>query len=77
MTAKDFTRTYEALGLTQSGVAFMLGVDPRTIRYWSTGERKVPEPVARFLLYLSKAGVTPEEVMRALSPSDVRGLLNE
>lgn len=68
MTAKDFERTYKALGLSQIEAAQMLGVDPRAVRYWSNGDQPVPEAVSKLLRLM---------LALKLSPSDVRGLLNE
>lgn len=68
MTQNEYRAAYSALGLTQAGVARLLGVDERTSRRWANGEREVPPPVARFLDYLVAANVTPDEVMRALEP---------
>lgn len=66
MTGADFRATIALLGLSQLGAARLLGVDGRTVRRWISGERDVPEPAARFLRYMIRAGVTPDEVMKAL-----------
>lgn len=46
-----------ALGVTQSELARLLGVEPRTVIRWRQGRgtphgRALPEPVARYLLAL-------------------------
>jgi hypothetical protein len=44
----------------------LLGVDARTSRRWANGERDVPAPAARFLLYLIAICKTGEQAMRKL-----------
>lgn len=72
MTAAELRSALNALGLTQAGGARLLGVDARTMRRWcmesGLSARVIPQPVSRFLRYLIAAGVSPEEVMRALAP---------
>lgn len=68
MTPEEYRTAYSALGLTQAGVARLLGVDERTSRRWATGEREVPPPVARFLSFLVLSEITADEVMEALAP---------
>lgn len=68
MTPTEYRETLARLGLTQVGAARFLGVNERTSRMWAAGDRPVSEPVARFLRFMVSADITPEEVMRALSP---------
>jgi transcriptional regulator with XRE-family HTH domain len=67
VTAAQFTSALASLGLTQAGAARMLGVDKSAVFRWTKGDRPVPPPVARFLLYMRAKRITPDEVMRALS----------
>jgi len=52
MTPDQYRAAIGRLGLSQVGAAKLLGVDPRTSRRWACGEREVPAPAERFLLYL-------------------------
>lgn len=65
MTAKQFQAAIDRLGLSQVGVARLLGADPRTARRWALDERSVPEPVA-ILLRLMLAG--------KISADDIEGV---
>ena len=49
MTAELFAQALEALGLSQLEAARQLGVDPRTVRYWIAGARRIPGPVVACL----------------------------
>lgn len=68
MQARDLKHTIEALGLSQLALASFVGVNGRTVRYWISGDRRVPEAVSKLLRLM---------LALKLSPSDVRGLLNE
>lgn len=56
----------DRLGLTDSGVANLMGVDRSTAWRWSHRERSVPAPVSRFMRFLLAAGITPNDVLKAL-----------
>jgi putative transcriptional regulator len=49
--AEDVVRTRKALNLTQSALAFAIGVSPRTVEAWESG-RNEPSGTASRLLYL-------------------------
>lgn len=49
--ASDVARVRLGLKLSQKGLAFALGVSPRTVEAWETG-RNMPNGAARNLLYL-------------------------
>lgn len=66
MTSDDYRAAIAALDLSQVGAARLLGVDERTSRRWAHGERTVPKPVARFLTFLIRANVNPQDVMDVL-----------
>jgi DNA-binding transcriptional regulator YdaS (Cro superfamily) len=68
LNSTQYRTSVAALGLTLAGAARLLGVDERTSRRWASGEREVPETVARFLSFLISADIKPDEVMRALAP---------
>jgi len=51
MDAEQFRQAREVLGMTQTELAYRVGVKPgkhmdRTVRRWERGERKVPGSVA-------------------------------
>lgn len=51
MDAEQFRQAREVLGMTQTELAYKVGVKPgkhmdRTVRRWEKGERKVPGSVA-------------------------------
>jgi DNA-binding transcriptional regulator YiaG len=50
----------EQHGLTHSGAARLLGVDPRSVRRWADGTREMPEPVRRLLGLLKIPAVRRE-----------------
>ena len=64
MTPADFRSALQRLGLSQTGASRILGVADRTIRSWLTGERSVPEPVAK-LMRLMASGAVSKEVVEA------------
>jgi DNA-binding transcriptional regulator YiaG len=45
----ELQRIREALGLTQAESAEELGVHRVTVARWETGDRNIPEPVARLI----------------------------
>jgi transcriptional regulator with XRE-family HTH domain len=46
----ELQRIREALGMTQAELADELGVHRVTVARWETGDRTIPEPVARLIL---------------------------
>jgi DNA-binding transcriptional regulator YiaG len=46
MTAKQFRTARARLGLTQQALAGRLGVHVQTVKKWSSGDRRIPQPVA-------------------------------
>lgn len=69
MKPTDFASTIKILGLSQVEAAAFLGVDGRTVRRWIAGDREVPEPVSRFLLFLVAADIKPAFVLEKLGIS--------
>lgn len=65
MTPADFRSCLSRLGLSQTGASRVLGVADRTIRSWLTGERAVPEPVAKLVRLMASGAVTAEQVEEA------------
>ncbi len=73
MTATEYRETIAALGLSQVGAARLLGVDERTSRRWTSGERDIPAPAARFLRFLVAAKIKPERVLKLLRSMEEPG----
>jgi DNA-binding transcriptional regulator YiaG len=44
--AYDFTADRKALGLTQQQLSEALGISPRMVRYYESGEMPVPKAIA-------------------------------
>ena len=55
MTPADFLAAIARLGLTQSGAARELRVDPRTVRRWVAGDAPIPYAVNLALKWLAHA----------------------
>ena len=53
MTGDELRNAIDALGLSQTGTAKALGVDPRTMRYWLANERPIPRAVEIVLGFLA------------------------
>lgn len=71
MTSDEYRRVIADLDLTQEGAAELLGVNPRTSRKWANGERAIPPPARRFLLFLLAADIKPSHVLRTLSEKSI------
>lgn len=55
MLAAPLKDTLARLGLKQAEIAQLLGVSPRTVSLWATGEQAVPGPVQGYLRLLEQA----------------------
>ena len=55
MTASAFKAARHALGMTIEALAERLGVEPRSVRRWQSGEREIPGPVVTALGLLLRA----------------------
>jgi hypothetical protein len=62
MTANQYRKAIEALGLSQHRAAEFLGVSPRTSQGYALGEYPVPEAIAKLLRLMLKLGLKPEDV---------------
>ena len=49
MDADEMKAARARLGLTQAQLAAELGVHAMTVSKWETGQRSIPEPVARLV----------------------------
>jgi len=58
MEAEELKTALDALGLTQSALAFMVGSDARTVRYYVAGDRAVPNALAVIVRMLMQANTT-------------------
>jgi hypothetical protein len=66
MDDRGFVAARNRLGLKNSGMAELLGMTPHGVRRYVNGNRKVPEPVARFLRLIIALRMTPAQVLDAL-----------
>lgn len=62
MTANQYKKAIEALGLSQVRAGEFLGVSPRTSQGYALGEYPVPEAIAKLLRLMVKLGLKPEQV---------------
>lgn len=62
MTANQYRKAIEALGLSQHRAAEFLGVSPRTSQGYALDEYPVPEAIAKLLRLMIKLGLRPEDV---------------
>ena len=65
MTPTEFKRIMDSLGLTQTGASRVFGVSDRAIRSWLTGERSIPEPLAKLLRLVVTGKVSVDDVRDA------------
>jgi hypothetical protein len=56
MTAPELRSVLERFGLAQVEFAELLGVTPRTVSLWATGENQLPGPVSAYLRVLQMLG---------------------
>ena len=65
MTPQEIRTILQHLGLTQAGVAAVLGVSERAVRAWADGYRNIPAPAAKLLQLMLDGSLTTEQVQRA------------
>jgi len=70
MTANEFNKAIEALGLTLNEAAVLLAVHPRTIRRYANGEREVAGPVYTLLEYLIARRTKGRNAIKTLGRSE-------
>jgi len=58
MNEEQYLAALKRLGLNRMQAAELLGIDPRTQRRYTSGDRDVPESTARFLRYLVETADT-------------------
>jgi transcriptional regulator with XRE-family HTH domain len=63
MTATQFRKILDRLGLSQLGLARLIGVDGRTVRRWALGERSAPEMVAIILRLMLAGKITADDIV--------------
>lgn len=54
MTPEQFKLKLSFLGLGQTELAHMMGLSDRTIRHYILGDRKVPQPLIKWLEYFEE-----------------------
>ena len=62
MTANQYKKAIEAIGLSQVRAGEFLGVSPHTSQGYALGEYPVPEAIAKLLRLMVKQGLKPEDV---------------
>ena len=65
MTPSELRAIIAHLGLTQVGVARILGVTSRAVGMWVAGDRKVPELLAKVLRMIIAGKITVEDLDKA------------
>ena len=65
MTPHDFRNTLDHLGLSQVGVAIVLGVSDRTVPMWIAGDRPIPELVGRVMRLMAAGKLKPKALADA------------
>ena len=63
MKASHFRAAEEHFGLEKQEFASLLGVDARTARRWSTGERAIPKPIARLVTMMLHSKLTGADLV--------------
>jgi DNA-binding transcriptional regulator YiaG len=74
MTAVQLEEAREALGLTEAILGHFLGVEPRTIRRWKSGEWAIPIQVAMVLRLMLRHQLDPREVYRMATGLELTGI---
>jgi len=72
LSAAEFRETFGALGIAQGRVAQLFGVDPRNVRRWAHGDRRIPRGVGIVLRLLAARAVTVDQVEQAAAPAPAR-----
>lgn len=67
MNAEEFRAHIARLGMPQAGTAdngadAFLGVDPRTVRRWASGNNPIPDSVEMLLRIMTAKRLRPEQV---------------
>lgn len=67
MSPDQLIATLKRLGLSQSGAARILEVDPRTVRRWVAGDGPIPKTVEMALLWIESQHPAPTKKKPAAS----------
>jgi hypothetical protein len=62
MTAAEYTKACERLGISVYRSAKVLGVHLRTAQAYSSGERRIPKPVQKVMRMMARYEIDPGEV---------------
>lgn len=65
MTVEEFRESLRKLDLSQVAAGKVLGIAPRTVR-WYAGGREIPTNIARTLRYLLKTKTAPADYLAVL-----------
>src|SRR5262249_4979631 len=70
--ATEFRAALDALNITQRHAAQLFAVNPRHIRRWRSGDRRVPHAVGIVLRLLAMGAVTIDQIEQAAVPALAR-----
>ena len=65
MTAKQYLKAIERLGISQLGAGRMLGISNRHAQRFASGDSPIPEPVARLLWLMEYLNLTEDDLIKA------------
>jgi len=65
MTPAQFRDAIAKVGLSQEAAGVWFGRSPRTGQRWASGDYEVPGYVARFLRFMVRAELTPDDIVNA------------
>jgi len=61
MTPAQFKSAIDKVGLSQQQAGVWFGRSKRTGKRWASGEYEIPDYVARFLRYMARSKLTPDD----------------
>src|SRR5262249_12435708 len=73
MTRSTAATEFRALNITQRRLAQLFSVNPRTVRHWRYGDRRLPHAVSIVCILLTTGAVTIEQVEQAAGSAPANG----
>jgi DNA-binding transcriptional regulator YiaG len=67
MNKAEYRAAIAALAMSQGDAAEFFGVHPRTSRTWALGQSAIPHAVAKWLRYMQRKKLTPQQIDAALA----------
>ena len=77
MTPAQFRDAIAQVGLSQQKAGVWFGKSKRTGQRWASGDYEVPVYVARFLRFMVKAALTPDDIVNPRPPRQRRNRRTE